>query len=138
MGRVARVDDGILEAVAAEAPAMTALLAELVAAPTLLGAEAAGQAVMRRAFEGLGLEPFDVPLDPAALERHPAGAPFGWDVAGKVNVLADWQPAAGDGRSLIVCGHVESSARSPRRCGPGTRTARTSPGSGCTGAARAT
>ena len=49
-GRVAPVDDEILAAVAAEAPAMTELLAELVAAPTLLGDEAPGQAVMRRAF----------------------------------------------------------------------------------------
>ena len=63
---------------------------------------------MRRAFSGLGLEPYDVPLDGAALERHPAGAPFGWDVAGKTNVLADWQPAgAADGRSLILNGHID-------------------------------
>ena len=102
------MDGEILAAVAAEAPAMTELLAELVAAPTLLGDEAPGQAVMRRAFAGLGLEPFGVPLDPAALERHPAGAPFGWDVAGKANVLADWRPAgAADGRSLILNGHID-------------------------------
>jgi acetylornithine deacetylase len=105
---VAGVDGEILDAVAAEAPAMTDLLAELVAAPTLLGDEAPGQAVMRRAFAGLGLEPFAVPLDRAALERHPAGAPFGWDVAGKANVLADWRPAgAADGRSLILNGHID-------------------------------
>jgi acetylornithine deacetylase len=102
------VDAEILEAVAAEAPAMTELLAELTAAPTLLGAEAGGQAVMRRAFRELGLEPFDVPLDAAALERHPAGAPFGWDVGGKANVLVDWQPAGpADGRSLILNGHID-------------------------------
>ena len=63
---------------------------------------------MRRAFADMGLEPFDVPLDAAALERHPAGAPFGWDVAGKANVLADWQPAGpADGRSLILNGHID-------------------------------
>jgi acetylornithine deacetylase len=102
------VDAEILEAVAAETPAMTELLAELTAAPTLLGAEAGGQAVMRRAFRELGLEPFDVPLDAAALERHPAGAPFGWDVGGKANLLADWQPAGpADGRSLILNGHID-------------------------------
>ena len=107
-GRVARVDGEILEAVAAEAPAMTALLTELVAARTLLGDEAAGQAVMHRAFAELGLEPFEVPLDAAALDRHPAGAPFGWDIAGKANVLADWNPAgAADGRSLILNGHID-------------------------------
>ena len=65
------MDGEILEAVAAEAPAMTELLAELVAARTLLGDEAAGQAVMRRAFAEIGLKPFEVPLDGAALERHP-------------------------------------------------------------------
>jgi acetylornithine deacetylase len=102
------MDDEILAAVAAEQPAMVELLAELVAAPTLLGEEAPGQAVMRRAFAALGLEPFDVPLDPAALERHPAGAPFGWDVAGKANVLADWHPRQpADGRSLILNGHID-------------------------------
>ena len=52
---------------------MEALLEDLVRARTLLGAEAAGQAVMRRAFSGLGLEPVDVPLDPAALRAEPGG-----------------------------------------------------------------
>ena len=87
----------IAAAVAAEEPAMVALLADLVAAPTVLGDEAAGQAVMRRAFAGLGLEPVDVPLEREALERHPAGAPFSWDVDGKANVVADWGPAARTG-----------------------------------------
>jgi acetylornithine deacetylase len=59
------MDGEILSAVAAEAPAMTALLADLVAAPTLLGDEAPGQAVMRQAFADAGLEPFDVPMDRA-------------------------------------------------------------------------
>jgi acetylornithine deacetylase len=99
------MDAEILAAVEAEEPAMVDLLAELVAAPTLLGAEASGQAIMRRAFTDLGLEPFDVPLDPAALTGHPGAAPFSWDVAGKANVLADW--GSGDGRSLILNGHVD-------------------------------
>ena len=87
---------------------MAELLDELVAAPTLLGDEAAGQAVMRRAFAGLGLEPFDVPLDRAALDRHPGAAPFSWEVAGKSNVLANWEPAGPvEGRSLILNGHID-------------------------------
>lgn len=102
------MDDEILAAVAAEQPAMVELLAELVAVPTLLGHEAAGQAIMRRAFSELGLEPFDVPLDPAVLEVHPGAAPFSWDVDGKANVLATWQPdGAADGRSLVLNGHID-------------------------------
>ena len=101
------MDAEITAAVAAEEPAMVALLEELVAAPTVLGDEAGGQEVMRRAFADLGLEPFDVALDPAALEGHPAAAPFSWDVEGKVNVLADWPPIGDGGRSLILNGHVD-------------------------------
>src|SRR4051794_26937671 len=82
-GRRLVADSEILAAVASEEESMAGLLTELVAAPTTLGREEAGQAVMRRAFSGLGMEPVDVPLERAALERHPAGAPFGWDVDGK-------------------------------------------------------
>jgi acetylornithine deacetylase len=85
---------------------MAGLLAELVAAPTTLGSEAPGQAVMRRAFAELGMEPVDVPLERATLERHPAGAPFSWDLDGKANVVATWAPAA-TGRSLILNGHID-------------------------------
>ena len=102
------MDEEILAAVAAEQPAMVDLLAELVAAPTLLGAEPSGQAIMRRAFEELGLEPVEVPLDRAAIERHPAGAPFSWELDGKANVIATWHPAGpADGRSLILNGHID-------------------------------
>jgi acetylornithine deacetylase len=87
---------------------MFELLAELVEAPTVLGNEAAGQAIMRRAFGELGLEPFDVPLDPHTLNDHPSAAPFSWDVTSKANVVADWAPAgAADGRSLILNGHID-------------------------------
>ena len=102
------MDAEILAAVAAEEAAMAELLVELVEAPTLLGDEAAGQAIMRAAFAGLGLEPLDVPLDPAALADHPGAAPFSWDVTGKSSVVASWEPAAAaGGRSLILCGHID-------------------------------
>jgi acetylornithine deacetylase len=104
----AGMDAEIVAAVAAEEPAMLDLLGTLVEAPTLLGDEAPGQAIMRSAFAQLGLEPLDVPLDAAALAAHPAGAPFGWDVDGKANVVATWAPAGrDDGRSLILCGHID-------------------------------
>ena len=46
---------------------MVALLERLVAAPTTLGNEEAGQTVMAEAFADCGLEPVDVPLDASAL-----------------------------------------------------------------------
>lgn len=78
------------------------LLVELVAAST----EAAGQAVMARAFAELGLEPVDVPLDPDVLRADPHSSPFSWDVAGKRNVVATWK-GTGGGRSLILNGHID-------------------------------
>jgi acetylornithine deacetylase len=103
------VNDGqILAAVAAEEDAMVDLIGELVAAPTLLGHEETGQAVMRRAFGEVGTKPVDVPLEQAALERHAAAAPYSWDISGKTNVVATWEPSApGDGRSLILNGHID-------------------------------
>jgi acetylornithine deacetylase len=101
-------DEEILAAVAAERPAMEELLVRLVGAPTLLGDEAPGQALMRDAFEDLGLEPRDLPLDAEALRAHPGASPFSWDVTGKANVVAEWPPAeSGDGRSLILNGHID-------------------------------
>src|SRR4051794_10264118 len=110
---MAVTDEQILDAVAEGGAEMEALLADLVRAQPLFGAEAEGQDVMRRAFAGLGLEPVDVPLDAAALRASPAASPFSWDVAGKANVVARW-PAAGDGgRSLILNGHVDVVSAAP-------------------------
>jgi acetylornithine deacetylase len=110
---MAVTDEQILAAVAEGEADMQALLAELVRARPLFGAEAAGQDVMRRAFAGLGLEPVDVPLDPEALRASPAASPFSWDVAGKASVVARW-PAAGEGgRSLILNGHIDVVSAAP-------------------------
>jgi acetylornithine deacetylase len=94
------------EAVAAEAGWMEELLEQLVAAPTVLGNEEPGQAVMTRAFADCGLEPVDVPLDAGALRAHPNSSPFSWSVEGKRDVVATWA-GAGSGRSLILNGHVD-------------------------------
>jgi acetylornithine deacetylase len=85
---------------------MVELLERLVAAPTTLGHEEAGQAVMSEAFADCGLEPVDVPLDAEALRAHPHASPFSWSVDGKRDVVATW-PGTGGGRSLILCGHVD-------------------------------
>ena len=104
----------ILAAIAAERPAMEDLLFRLVEAPTLLGDEAPGQAVMREAFAGLGLEPVDVPLDPEALRDHPGASRFSWDVDGKASVVAAWEPVGpSDGRSLVLNGHIDVVSPAP-------------------------
>jgi acetylornithine deacetylase len=105
-------DADVAAAVAAEERGIVALLSELIAAPTVLGDEEPGQAVMRRALAGLGLEPVDVPLELGELERHPAGAPFSWPVDGKANVVATW--GSGDGRSLVLNGHIDVVSPEPR------------------------
>jgi len=110
---MAPTDEHVLAAVAESEAEMEALLADLVRARPLFGAEAAGQDVMRRAFAGLGLEPVDVPLDADLLRASPAASPFSWDVAGKASVVARW-PAAGEGgRSLILNGHIDVVSAAP-------------------------
>jgi acetylornithine deacetylase len=100
--------DEISAAVAAGRPEIERLLEELVAAPTLLGDERPGQAIMRGAFENLGLAPRDLVLDSQALEAHPGASPFSWDVSGKANLIADWGPTgSAGGRSLILNGHID-------------------------------
>ena len=97
-----------MQAIAAEGPAMEDLLVRLVEAPTLLGDEAPGQAIMREAFADLGLDPVDVPLDPEALHGHPGASPFSWEVEGKASVVAAWEPTGpAGGRSLVLNGHID-------------------------------
>src|SRR5215210_5766866 len=93
-------DRAILEAIALERDSMEELAARLVAAPTVLGDEEPGQAVMREALEGLGLRPIDVPMDADALRAHPGHSPFSWDVGGKANVVAAWERSFADAFSI--------------------------------------
>jgi acetylornithine deacetylase len=98
----------VLAAVAAESPAIEELLIDLVQAPTLLGEERAGQDVMRAAFQDMGLEPRDLPLDAEALRSSPGASPFSWSVEDKINVVASWGPSKPSaGRSLILNGHID-------------------------------
>ena len=71
---------------------MEDLLARLVEAPTLPGEEMRGQQIIRDAFSEIGLAPFDVPLDADALRNHPGASAFSWEVTGKANVVANWEP----------------------------------------------
>jgi len=88
---------------------MEDLLVRLVEAPTTLGDEDAGQAIMAAAFADCGLEPVDVPLDAEALRAAEGASPFSWDVGGKRDVIATWETDAPDedARSLILNGHVD-------------------------------
>ncbi len=101
-------DEAILAAVTAEADWMEDLLVRLVQAPTVLGAEEAGQEVMETAFSDCGLEARSVPLDAESLRAADGASPFGWDVEGKRTGGADWR-AGGEarGRSLILNGHID-------------------------------
>jgi acetylornithine deacetylase len=100
-------DAEVLAAVEAEREWMEDLLVRLTAAPTPLGEEEAGQRVMEAAFTDCGLQPRSVYLDADALRAAPGASPFSWDVSGKRNVVADWQPQDSGGRSLILNGHVD-------------------------------
>jgi acetylornithine deacetylase len=102
-------DEQVLTAVGAEQAWMEDLLVRLVEAPTTLGDEDPGQAVMAAAFADCGLQPVDVPLDADALRAAEGSSPFSWEVAGKRDVVATWEPAVRDpaSRSLILNGHVD-------------------------------
>jgi acetylornithine deacetylase len=97
----------ITAAVAAQTEWMVDVLERLVAAPTVLGAEEAGQVVMEQALRDVGLAPRDVWLDADVLRADPGSSPFSWDVSTKRNVVATWEAAAEGGRSLILNGHVD-------------------------------
>ncbi|WP_053057931.1 ArgE/DapE family deacylase [Rubrobacter aplysinae] len=100
-------DEAVLDAVSAERGWMEDLLARLVEAPTTLGDEEAGQRLIQAAFAECGLDTRDVPLDEEALRAAPGASPFGWEVEGKRNVVADWEPVTDGGRSLILNGHID-------------------------------
>jgi len=98
-------DAEVLGAVAAQADWMEELLVDLVEAPTVLGQEESGQAVIERAWRDCGLEPRSVPLDAERIRAAEGASPFAWSVEGKRNVVADW--GSGNGRSLILNGHID-------------------------------
>ena len=105
-------DEIILEAVAGQESWIHELLGRLVAAPTTMGNEEAGQLIVEATLREIGLEPVDVPMDAEALRAHPQAAPFDWDVTGKRNVVATW--GEGEGRSLILNGHIDVVSVEPR------------------------
>lgn len=82
-------------------------LFRLIRCPSTLGNEASALNEMERLYRHIGLEPFRVPTDPAALASHPGFSPPLIGYAGRDNVAAIHRPKATRGRSLALQGHVD-------------------------------
>lgn len=85
-----------------------AMLAALVAYPSLLGQEQDAQRFMAQRFADLGLEVDEFQIDEQLLRAHPGYSPalIGYD--GRTNVVGVHRPAGPvRGRSLIFNGHID-------------------------------
>jgi acetylornithine deacetylase len=100
------VSAALERSVSAQEHWMTTVLERLIAAPTTLGNEEAGQAVVRSALAECGLRPRDIAMDATAIRSDPNHSPFSWSVEGKRNVTAIWE-GQGGGRSVILNGHID-------------------------------
>jgi acetylornithine deacetylase len=83
------------------------VLMRLVRCPSTLGNEQSALSEMGRQYEALGLKPFAVPTDVAALEGHPGFSPPLIPYAGRDNIVAVHRPRQATGRSLVLQGHVD-------------------------------
>jgi acetylornithine deacetylase len=98
----------ILAAVAAQRDEAVALLQELVAEPSLLGAEPGAQALMRREFERNGLDIHEFEVDEDRIRDHPGYSPSLISYSGRRNVVGIHRPSGPvTGRSLILNGHID-------------------------------
>jgi acetylornithine deacetylase len=97
----------ILQAVDAQADESVALLAGLVRHRSVLGQEHGALDAMAAAYETLGLAPRRVPVDVDALAAVPGFSPPLMSYAGRDNVVAEYRPVTGSGRSLMLQGHVD-------------------------------
>ena len=100
-------EDQILAAVADQRDESLAFLQALVAEPSLLGQEASAQALMKRRFQGLGLDVRELAIDEQQLKDHPGYSPSIVSYDGRVNVIGVHEPRTVGGRSLILNGHID-------------------------------
>ena len=85
-----------------------ALLVDLVQEPSLLGQEASAQAVISKAFGGLGLAVHEFAIDEDKLRQHPGYSPSIISYEGRPNVVGTHRPAGpATGKSLILNGHID-------------------------------
>ena len=98
----------IVAAVAAQRDEAVAMLSELVAQPSLLGAEQGAQALMRREFERNGLRIHEFAIDEDKIRDHPGYSPSILPYEGRHNVVGIHQPQGPvRGKSLILNGHID-------------------------------
>ena len=97
----------ILDAVDSLRSDAEAGLMTLVRHRSVLGEEASCLQAMADVFEGLGLQPRRVPVDPVALARMPGFSPPLMGYEGRDNVVAVHRPQEVRGRSLMLQGHVD-------------------------------
>ncbi|MCO6416429.1 ArgE/DapE family deacylase [Siccirubricoccus sp. KC 17139] len=97
----------ILEAVDSLRDWEVETLSRLVRCPSTLGNEASALNEMARIYEGLGLAPQRIPVEPEKLRDHPGFSPPLIPYEGRDNVAAIHRPRAAKGRSLALQGHVD-------------------------------
>jgi len=86
---------------------MVSLLQDLVRKRSVLGNERSAQEVIHTKWQSLGLESKMWQPRKGVLACHPAFAPVEWDYEGRPNVTAILASPTGDGRSLVLNGHMD-------------------------------
>jgi acetylornithine deacetylase len=104
---VNKIEKHIIDSIDTLADDILDLACRLVAEPSTLENEASVLQVMEAELNRLSFEPFRLPVDPAALAKHPGFAPVPWSYEGRYNVVAKREAAADGGRSLIFNGHLD-------------------------------
>ena len=94
-------------AVAASRDTLVRRLSDLVAIPSLLGAEAEAQAWMADAYGASGLRVDRFDIDEPRLRSHRGWSPSLVSYHGRPNVVGVHAPRESTGRSLILNGHID-------------------------------
>lgn len=79
----------------------------LVRRPSTLGTEALVQRFVAEELWEMGLEPQVWQIDHAEIACLPSYSPVEWSYQGRPNVAAVWPSSSGDGRSLVLNGHID-------------------------------
>lgn len=99
--------DRILRAVDERFDEQIRFTQELVRHPSLRTAEGSAQDLMERAMEARGLDIDRWALDASELAEHPGAGIVEVSYDGVDNVVGTYRPAAENGGSLILNGHID-------------------------------